>query len=71
MLKWEMAQSPLGDCSFTISWSRLDLLPIDLTPFDLLLLRECEASPSGADKLLAVEMLVRKMEAVTQHERPR
>ena len=65
MLRWEMVQSPLGDCSLTVSWSHLDLLPIDLTPFDLAFLRECETSPLGADKLLAVEMLVRKMEAVT------
>ena len=48
-----------------MSWDQQDVILLDLAPFDIALLRECEASQSGADKLLAAEMLVRKMEAVT------
>ena len=65
MLKWAMTHSPLGEFSLTVSWDQQDLIPLALAPFDIALLRECEASQSGADKLLAAEMLVRKMEAVT------
>ena len=65
MLKWEMIYSPLGEFSRTVSWDQQDLIPLALAPFGIALLRECEASQSGADKLLVAEMLVRKMEAVT------
>ena len=65
MLKWEMIYSPLGEFSLTVSWDQQDVILLDLAPFDIAFLRECEASQSGADKLLAAEMLVRKMEVVT------
>ena len=65
MLKWAMTYSPLGEFSLTVSWDQQDVLLLALSQFDIAFLRECEASQSCADKLLAAEMLVRKMEAVT------
>lgn len=66
MLVWEIGHDPLGKVSLTVSWNRADLVDIDLTPFDLRLLRECEASDAFADKLLAAEMIVRKLETKKQ-----
>lgn len=66
MVVWEIGNDPLGKVSLTVSWNREDLVDIDLTPFDLWLLRECDASDAFADKLLAAEMIVRKLETKKQ-----
>lgn len=66
MLAWKMVHDPLGKVSLAVSWNLSDLVDIDLTSFDLRLLRECDASDAFADKLLAAEMIVRKLETKKQ-----
>ena len=63
MLKWEIGHDPLGKVSMSVSWDQADMIDIDLTPFDLMLLRECEVSTDFSDKLLAAELIVRKLES--------
>lgn len=48
--------------SLTVEWTDFDLMTVELDAFDLAFLRECDNSTSMADKILAVEMLVRKHE---------
>lgn len=52
-------------------WDEFDLIPLGLGQFELALLRECDASDSMADKLLALEMLVRKYEHYRANEAKR
>jgi hypothetical protein len=61
-MKWEICHDPLGQHSVHIEWHNFDLIPLDLDQFEFALLRECDHSDSFADKLLALEMLVRKWE---------
>ncbi len=70
MVVWEIGQDPLGKVSLTVSWNWADLVDIDLTSFDLRLLRECDASDAFADKLVAAELIVRKLETKQQQEAP-
>lgn len=66
MLYWEIVHDPLGKVSLSVSWDRADLIDLSFTAFDLRLLRACEASDACADKLLAAEMIVRKLETKKQ-----
>ncbi len=45
-----------------VEWDTCDLTRVQLDPWDLALLRECDVSPRLSDKLLALEMLARKVD---------
>ncbi len=64
MFNWSISNDPMGGVEVKIKWDFGDLVDIDFTPFDYVLLRECEKSPSIADKLLAIELIARKLEAL-------
>lgn len=61
-MKWELSRGPLGDCSLSVRWDEMELALLDLSAFDFALLRECDTSLVLSDKLLALEMLARKIE---------
>lgn len=64
-MKWELQkkQTLEGDVlEFHLKIYPLDMMKVQLDSFDRLLLKDCGASESCADKLLALETLVRRIE---------
>ena len=53
-----------GDLLFRIKLTQLDLKTAKLDSWDRFLLDECDESEKISDKLLALEMLARKIEAL-------
>lgn len=66
MAKWEiksMERNSLeGGITATFEYNGDDLRKINLSSLDHKLLEECEKSDKASDKLLALEMLFRRME---------
>lgn len=64
-MKWKAVSSSFDTTKqLYVEWNDSDLFHIKLDAFDHAILRECDESPNLSDKLLALQMLVRKIENV-------
>lgn len=62
-MQWELRKNSYDFTrEFYVRWNEHDLITLQLDDVDLALLRECDASPLLSDKLLALEMLARRIE---------
>lgn len=62
-MKFEEHQVDMrGSRKYVLDLDDSELMPLNLDKFDRMLIRECGASNSIADKLLALECIVRKIE---------
>lgn len=61
-MHWELRTNFDRTKEIHVKWDDIDLASLQYDNFDLALLRECDESMKLSDKLLALEMLVRKME---------
>ena len=53
---------------FTLTLTQRDMITVNLYQFDHVLLAECDASPSIADKLLGLECIARRLEQAALRE---
>jgi hypothetical protein len=61
-MRYELTRTYDGRCRFILDYTDEDLIQVALDPWDMALLRECEASGTIPDTLLALECLARRLE---------